>query len=396
MQICAIRIIGVKDRQRSIKRACALLNPTSISSQSINIDPFEQQAKSQQSKPATSPQTIRMSANSAAWLVEAKAHPFQVKEAPSYTPEAGEILVKNCAVAINPVDGSLQSKAWWPMSYPNILGHDVAGEVVAVGPSVTRFKIGDRVVGHAVGMATKRIQENAFQAYTILRDNMASEIPATLTYEDAAVIPLGLSTAACGLFQDEFLKLDLPTEPRSSNAQAVLIWGGAGSVGSNAIQLAVAAGYEVFTTASPKNFDSLKKIGASQVFDYNSATVVEDLTQALKGKTLAGAMDCVGFAATPLTCSVVLNSEGNKFVATVKGGFQPPEGITIKSVFGTTIKDNHVGKAVYEDWLPKALKAGTFVPSPKPLVAGKGLEGIQGAIDLQAKGTSARKVIVTL
>lgn len=337
-----------------------------------------------------------MSANSAAWLVEAKARPFQVKEAPFYAPEAGEILVKNCAVAINPVDGSLQSKAWWPMSYPNILGHDVAGEVVTVGPNVTRFKIGDRVVGHAVGMATKRIQENAFQAYTILRDNMASEIPGALTYEDAVVIPLGLSTAACGLLQDEFLKLDLPTEPRSPNSQAVLIWGGAGSVGSNAIQLAVAAGYEVFTTASPKNFDSLKKIGASQVFDYNSATVVEDLTQALKGRTLAGTMDCVGFAATPLTCSVVLHSEGSKFVATVKGGFQPPEGITIKSVFGTTIKDNHVGKAVYENWLPKALKAGTFVPLPKPLVAGKGLESIQGAIDLQAKGTSARKVIVTL
>jgi len=334
--------------------------------------------------------------NSAAWLTEAKAHPFQVKEAPFYTPEASEILVKNHAVAINPVDGSLQSKAWWPMNYPTILGQDVAGEVVSVGPDVTRFKVGDRVVGHAVGMATKRTQDNAFQAYTILQTNMTSKLPENITYENAAVLPLGLSTAASGLFQDEFLKLQLPTEPRGSTGQALLIWGGAGSVGSNAIQLGVAAGYEVFTTASPKNFDYVKKLGASQVFDYNSATVVEDLTNALKGKTLAGAMDCVGFAATPLAVDVIAKSEGNKFVSTVKGGFQAPEGITVKSVFGTTIKDNHVGKAIYEDFLPKALKAGSFIPAPNPLLAGQGLENVQAAIDLQAKGTSAQKVIVTL
>ncbi|CBF73475.1 protein cipB [Aspergillus nidulans FGSC A4] len=317
--------------------------------------------------------SVRMAANinnAAAWLTEAKAHPFQVKEAPSYTPEENEILVKNHAVAINPVDGSLQSKAWWPMNYPTILGQDVAGEVVQVGPNVARFQPGDRVVGHAVGMATKRLQDNAFQAYTILQTNMASQLPSEISYEDAAVLPLGLSTAASGLFQDD--------------------------VGSNAIQLGVAAGYEVFTTASPKNFDYVKELGASQVFDYHSATVAQDLVAALQGKTVAGAMDCIGFAATPLTVEVVSKSQGVKFVSTVKGGFQAPEGVTVKSVFGTTIKDNQVGKAIYEDYLPKALKAGSFIPAPVALVAGKGLESVQAAVDLQAQGTSAQKVVVSL
>ncbi|KAJ5595147.1 uncharacterized protein N7459_001355 [Penicillium hispanicum] len=199
--------------------------------------------------------------------------PVISEPAPTYTPEPGEILVKNHAVAINPVDGSLQAKARWPMNYPTILGQDIAGEVVAVGPSVTRFTPGNRVFGHA--------------AYTILKTNMASELPTGISYEDAVVLPLGLSTAACGLFQDEFLKLQLPTEPRQPNGQTVLIWGGAGSVGSNAIQLCVAAGYEVLTTASAKNFDYVKKLGASQVFDYSSSTVVEDLVKALRGKSLA-------------------------------------------------------------------------------------------------------------
>lgn len=341
--------------------------------------------------------TSAMAANTAAWLSAAKAHPFDVKSAPLWKPEENEILVKNRAVAVNPVDGSLQTKAWWPFTYPTILGQDVAGEVVGVGPNVTRFKLGDRVVGHAVGMATKRNQDNGFQAYTILQTNMASPLPDHISFDRAAVLPLGLSTAASGLFQDDFLKLQLPTHPRpTSTGQTVLIWGGSGSVGSNAIQLAVAAGYEVITTASTKNFGFVKKLGASQVFDYHSPSIGDELVVALQGKTLAGAMDCIGFSATPITVDVVLKATGNKLVATVKGGFQPPEGVTVKSVFGTTIKDNHVGKAIYEDFLPQALKIGTFTPAPEPLIAGQGLESVQAAVDLQAKGTSAQKVVVTL
>lgn len=339
-----------------------------------------------------------MASNTAAWLTAAKAIPFEVKSAPLWEPAENEILVRNHAVAINPVDNSLQSLAFYPLNYPSILGQDVAGEVVAVGPNVTQFKKGDRVLGHAVGMATKRNQDNAFQAYTILRTNMVSEIPNSISFESAAVIPLGLSTAASGLFQDGFLNLQFPTEPpQKQTEKTLLIWGGASSVGSNAIQLAVAAGYEVITTASPKNFEYVKKLGASQVFDYNSSTVGDDLLNAFKGKTIAGALDCIGGPACQICVNVVHKSTGDKFVSTTKRGFaDPPEGVTIKAIFGTTIKDNQVGKAVYRDFLPKALKAGTFVPAPEPLVAGKGLENVQAAVDLHKKGMSARKVVVSL
>ncbi|KAF7595245.1 hypothetical protein BBP40_006745 [Aspergillus hancockii] len=256
--------------------------------------------------------------NAAAWLTTAKSYPFEVKEAPLRKPEENEILTRNYAVAINPVDGSLQTKAWCPMNYPTILGQAVAGEVIAVGQNVTCFKTSDRVVGHAVGMATKHNQDNAFQTYTILQVNMASKLPDHVSYQDAAVIPLAFSTAASGLFQDEFLKLQLPTEPRAQPAgKTLLIWGGASSVGSNAIQLA--------------------------------------------DKTLAGAMDCIGFSATPTCMNVVHKSDGNKLIATVKGGFPIlPDSVSVKSVFGTTIKDNFVGNAVYVDFLPLALKAGNF------------------------------------
>ncbi|CAD0100780.1 unnamed protein product [Aureobasidium mustum] len=337
--------------------------------------------------------------NSAAWLTAPKARPFEVKSAPAYTPEEHEILVQNRAVAINPVDGSLQAFAWWPMEYPTILGQDVAGEIIAVGSGVTRFKKGDRVVGHALGMATKRVQDNGFQTHTILADHMATPLPDTVAYEDAAVIPLGLSTAACGLFQESpFLQLDLPTHPaQKSNGKAILIWGGSSSVGSNAIQLCCAAGYEVITTASAKNFDYVKKLGASKVLDYNSASIQEDLTKALHGKDIAGVLDCIGGDALKISVDVLQEVAGKGVIATTKGGVDnPPEGISIKRIFGTTLKDNAVGRAIYVDYLPKALAAGAFIPAPGPQIVGNGLEHVQQAVDQIMKGVSATKLVVTL
>ena len=340
--------------------------------------------------------------NSAAWLVAPKAKPFEIKPAPLWEPGDNEILVRNHAVAINPIDEAFQTRAIFPLKYPTILGHDVAGEVVAVGPNVTSFKPGARVLGHAVGMSTGRHQDNAFQAYTILNTNMVSEIPDDLPYENAAVVPLGLSTAAAGLFQDDLLNLQLPTEPAppaGSTGQTVLIWGGASSVGCNAIQLAVAAGYSVITTASPKNFALVKQLGASAVFDYNSPTVVDDIVAAFKGTTSAGALDCVGgpaWTACPSILSQV--TEGNKFVATTKRGHpDPPAGVKMKNLFAITIKDNNVGQAVYGDYLPQALKAGTFKPAPDPIVVGQGLESVQEGIDTYSRGgISANKIVVAL
>ncbi|KAI2615226.1 GroES-like protein [Hypoxylon sp. NC1633] len=341
----------------------------------------------------------KMSAtNNAAWIKAAKSRPFVVEPAPMWTPEANEILVKNHAVAINPVDGSLQAGGWWPLNYPTMLGQDTSGVVTAVGPGVTQFKVGDRVVGHAVGMATKRDQDNSFQEYTILQTNMTAHIPDNIPFEKASVLPLAMSTAACALYQDNTLKLDLPKVPRPApNGKTVIVWGGASAVGSNAIQLAVNSGYEVITTASPKNFEYVKKLGASQVFDYKSPTIQEDLIKAMKGKTSAGALDCIGGPPQGILQQVVFQSEGGKGVASTKRGWpEPPEGVSMYSLFGTTLKDNFVGKAVYNDFLPAALKAGTYVPAPDPIIVGKGVGKIQDAVDLINKGVSAAKVVVTL
>jgi len=136
--------------------------------------------------------------NAAAWLTATQA-PLEVKSAPYTAPRENEIVVKNHAVAVNPLDWLLQVIGYfifpW-IKYPFVLGSDLAGEVFEVGKGVTRFKVGDRVLGHAVGSDKKRnaSAEGAFQTYTVVLAHMAAPIPSTMPYESAAVLPL---PAAC-------------------------------------------------------------------------------------------------------------------------------------------------------------------------------------------------------
>lgn len=330
-------------------------------------------------------------------------------------------------MAINPIDWVVRElgKMIYPwLKYPCILGTDTAGEVVALGPGVSRFKLGDRVLGHANG-ADKQSNDpahGAFQKYTVLPVNAASPIPHTMSYESAAVLPLGLSTAACGLFQKDQLALQYPSASPKPTGKTLLVWGGATSVGCNAIQLAVAAGYEVITTASPKNFDLVKKLGASQAFDYASKTVVADLIHAFDGKTTAGALS-IGPHAAESCLDIIDKCKGDKFVSMATYPVPHPlpkqfvllstmasylsgmtniwiksktRGIRTNFIFGSTLLYNEVGKAIYVDFLPRALAEVTYVAAPDPVVVGKGLECIQAGCDLQRKGMSAKKVVVSL
>jgi hypothetical protein len=310
-----------------------------------------------------------------------------------------------------------------------VLGEDVAGEVVEIGDAVTRFKVGDRVLGQALAGDKSRNTpaEGAFQLYTVLLDHMASPIPDALDYEHAAVLPLGLSTAACGLFQKDQLGLALPTASGAPTGKTVLVWGGSTSVGSNAIQLAVAAGYEVVATASPKNFDYVKGLGAAEAFDYRSPSVVRDVIQAFRGRICAGAL-AIGHGSMPPCLKIVHACKGDKAVAQASppvsfdaaprgsgralflAGVLPRMiaanlaitaraalcGIRTKFIFGTSLMHNEVGPAIYVDFLPAALAEGRFRCAPEPLVAGRGLEKIQAGLDVQKAQVSARKVVVSL
>jgi len=372
-----------------------------------------------------------MPKNFAAWLPE-KFERLKVGEASYPTPGAGEIVVRNRAIAINPVDWLKQHTgdmmlAW--IKYPAVLGTDVAGDVVEVGAKVTRFRPGDRLVAHALGLtkSNTRPAEGAFQLYTVIQERMAAPIPSSMDYASASVLPLGVSTAASALFQRDYLGLQAPRLQPADTGETVLIWGGSSSVGSNAIQLAVAAGHRVITTASPRNFGYVSQLGAHQVFDYNSRTVRRDIKQALKGATFAGAL-ALGAKSAAACIEIAASSKGKRFVAfgTYPSPFEslpdrlgPWEmitrvapatllfsmglalkarlgGVKTKAVWGSSLKDNEVSGQIYGDFLPRALAANAYVAAPPARVVGDGLEAIQSALDLQKKGVSAEKLVVTL
>ena len=370
-------------------------------------------------------------ANTAAWI-NARHARLEVGPAPYTRPADDQMVIRNHAVAINPLDWIIQvagNLAYRWLKYPAVLGSDVAGEVVEVGQAVTRFRVGDRVLAHAVGTDkdSNSAAEGAFQQYTVVLERMAAPIPDTLPFEEAAVLPLAVSTASCGLFQKDQLGLRHPTAVAKPARETVLVWGGSTSVGSNAIQLAVAAGYEVITTASPRNFDYVKALGAAQVFDHNSPGVVPDIIAAFAGRTLAGAI-AIGTTSGASCVQIAGSCQGKKFVSmasppvsfhTLADGnrsrFTLPRlmgrlvssnvalqfrarfrGVGTKYIFGTTLKANEVSTAIYRDFLPTALAEGRYTAAPKPSVAGKGVHDFQHAMDLQLKGVSAAKVVVSL
>ncbi|THX88159.1 zinc-binding dehydrogenase [Aureobasidium pullulans] len=370
-----------------------------------------------------------MPTNRAAWVVT-QGKPLEVKEAPYTSPGPNEIVVKNAAVAINPVDWLLPSvvSMFTPqVRLPFIFGDDCAGTVVEVGQGVTTLKPGDRVLGLAVSFdkRSNKASEGAFQQYTVLRTSLTTKIPDWMSFESASVLPLGLATAACGLFLKDFLGLQLPTapKPQKSTGATVIIWGGSTSVGCNAIQLAVAAGYEVISTASPKNHEYLKSLGASEVFDYNSPTVVKDIAATMNNKhRISAGAYAIGVGSLNACIDILSQTKGKKFVAQASHDIPMKEfptnmlaimwkmgssfvgwklkglrkGIGYKFVWSTEVMANELGSEMYEKFLPIALAERTFVAAPEPQVAGKGLDGIETAFAVAKKGVSAKKIVVSL
>lgn len=178
--------------------------------------------------------------------------------------------------------------------YPVVLGEDVAGTVISTGSSVKRFQNGDRVLAHSNFLTSKDNRHGGFQEVVCVPEHSVAKIPDSMKESDATVLPLAISTAAAGLYQpksETCLALDLPSAKPVKSGKTLLIWGGSSSVGTAAIQLAVASGLTVVTTCSKRNFELVEKLGA-KAFDYSSSSIVGDLVEELKKGEFVGGYDC--------------------------------------------------------------------------------------------------------
>ncbi|MEG0497138.1 MAG: NADP-dependent oxidoreductase, partial [Carnobacterium sp.] len=189
----------------------------------------------------------------------------ELKEMQVDNPKANakQVVVEVKATSVNPIDwklreGYLQQMMDW--AFPIILGWDVAGVISEIGEEVTDWKVGDEVFARP---ETTRF--GTYAEYTIVDQNLLAKIPANVSFEEAAAVPLAGLTAWQGLFDHGKLK----------KGETVLIHAGAGGVGTYAIQLAKSIGAKVITTASKKNHDLLIELGADQVIDYKTENFVE-------------------------------------------------------------------------------------------------------------------------
>ncbi len=191
---------------------------------------------------------------------------LRYESVPRPSPRPDEVLVRVQAAGVNPVDvavrqGYMRTVLWHTL--PLTLGWDVSGVVEQVGAHVTRFKPGEPVFAYS-----DLRRGGAYAEYLVLPEREVAARPRTLDAVQAAAVPLTGLTAWQALV--ELAQL--------APGQTVLIHGGAGGVGTMAIQLAKARGARVIATGSADNLEYLQSLGADQVIDYR-ATRFEDVVK---------------------------------------------------------------------------------------------------------------------
>lgn len=180
------------------------------------------------------------------------------EDVPLPQPGRDEILIRVHAAAVNPVDWKIREghlKGMLDSHLPLIMGWDVSGTVEAVGPEVVRFKVGDEVFSRP-----DIVRDGAYAEFIVIRENETALKPQSIDHLHAAAIPLAGLTACKSLFAAAEL----------SAGQTILIHGAAGGVGTYAVQLAKWKGARVIATASERNHDYLRELGADEVIAYQN------------------------------------------------------------------------------------------------------------------------------
>jgi NADPH:quinone reductase-like Zn-dependent oxidoreductase len=174
---------------------------------------------------------------------------LEVGQAPSAAPGPGEVTIANRAISVNPLDWMVVAgylKDMVPLQLPAVPGNESAGVVEAVGPGVTSVAVGDEVIWSGFG--------GGYRAEATVPEATLTLKPKTIDFEQAASLPIAAGTGYAAVEQIAVTSDDV-----------VLIHGAAGGVGSVAVQLAVRRGATVIGTASEKNHDYLRSLGAQPV-----------------------------------------------------------------------------------------------------------------------------------
>ncbi|KAH9919380.1 chaperonin 10-like protein [Fomitopsis serialis] len=328
-----------------------------------------------------------------------KHGPFAVASAPVPKPGPGEVLIKVQSTALNPVDWKIPAWGIFIEHFPAILGGDAAGNVEEVGEGVTNLKKGDRVCA-----ADKRSvnEHSTFQQYKLGYANATGKIPDNLSFDQAATIPLGLATAAIGLFHEGAVTGSVGLFPPWEDGgralyagEPIVVVGGASSVGQYVIQLAKLAGFRpIIATASLHNAEYLKNLGATHVLDRNlpDATLIAEV----KKITLAPirvVFDAISESETQNVAYAIVASGGTLVLVLPSAIENKTDDKRIVYPYGNTnVPGNRrLGASLYSK-ITVLLEEGVVKPNPVEVLP-NGLEGIIAGLEKLKQGVSNVKLV---
>ncbi|CAA7267185.1 unnamed protein product [Cyclocybe aegerita] len=339
-----------------------------------------------------------MSSTQKALAVEKKFGDFVLRDVEKYKPGAGEILIKIKAVALNPADWKIQKYGIIVEEFPVILGFDVAGDVEEVGEGVTEFAKGDRVFCQRELGGTK----GGFQQFVLSPAATTAKIPPSISYDEAASIPVALSTAYIGLYNQHphGAGLSAPLSPAEEGKYAgepLIVLGGGSSVGQLAIQLAKLSGFSpIVTTASLKHTDFLKSLGATHVFNRNLPfnALKARVEAATSGKPIKIVYDAISIEATQ-EAGISLLTPGGQLILVLFPKVKAQDKKTVFTVASALRLPSNVKilETLYREKVAGFLERGVIKPN-RVEVLSQGLAGIpDGLKTMEADQVSGMKLV---
>lgn len=304
---------------------------------------------------------------------------LQVKEVePLGEPDTGQVLVRVRASSVNPLDTKIrtgQLRLVLPAKLPLVPGFDLAGEVEAVGPEVTRFEPGDAVFGQ-----TGSRHGGACAELALALESALSDKPETLSFEEAAAIPMGGLTALQALRDEGELEA----------GERVLIHGASGGVGHFAVQIARIVGARITAVASGRNQDFLRGLGAERTIDYQSQDFTED------EETWHVVFDAVGKSSYDL-CAPLLADKGVYVTTEVgPGTFLKVAATRVRGLFGEDRRARMVTvqpRAEDLELLARWVREGRLRPVIDQVFS---LAEIRRAFEALDSGHTRGKIVVTI
>jgi alcohol dehydrogenase len=296
---------------------------------------------------------------------------IHINEVPKPTAASGQVLVEVHASSLNPVDTIIRAgymKDMMALNFPATLGGDIAGTIVEVGEGVTAFQPGDKVYGQAMTIAGN---SGALAEYAATAAGQVAKSPEGLDYKQAASLPLA------GISALQALTEHMHVQP----GQKVFIHGGAGGIGTIAIQIAKHLGAYVATTATGDNMALVKQLGADEVIDYKAQDYAEVL------RDYDGVLDNVGGADINKTLEI-LKSGG---VAVTLAG-QADEAKASERGVTTLMQRTNVTTTALDE-LRRLVESGVVTPQVDQVFP---LEHIKEAFEARENASVKGKVVIEI